>query len=528
MNSIDSNAAHRAARRAELRHVIAMSIPVVVTTSSRALMDVADFVMIKWMHIPEAQAAILPSQMMMWSYLVLGMGVVSLVTTFTAQCLGGGREKECGGYAWQSIYIAALFGLLATAAVPYVPALVAWIGHDPAVQALEIAYTKVALLTAGPTIAAGGLGWYFIGIHRPYVTMWSVLEANVVNVVVSYVLIFGLFGFEAMGIAGAAWGTLVAVSYRTVRLALALCTPSMEARFASRSGWRPDLRKLANLLRVGLPCGVQWLSEVLVWALFVNVLVGRRFGTSDLIATNTVWQYMRVAFMPTIGVGQSLTSLVGRSIGAGDHARAIRETRIGLGITFAYMGMLSVIYALYGGRLVGWFNNDPEVVRIGAVVMLFAAVFQLFDSVGITYNAALRGAGDTLWASVLFIVGSWVIIIGGGLTVTALAPQWGSIGPWATSSSCIIFTAIMLWWRWHGRRWMRIDLLGSGGAPAPVVAGESSLGAVNGAEPNGANSAVSRDQPVCHRSVSSAEARMPDRAAGGTENRRLSVEATGG
>lgn len=449
----------RQLRRAEVRNVIAMSIPVVITTTSRAFMDIVDYVMITRLELTEAQAAILPSQILMWSYIIAGLGIVSVVNTFASQSLGKKQYRECSGYAWQSLYLAVFFGLIALALRPMLPALIAACGHEPKVQALELAYTRVALLTVAPTIAANGLAWFFVGIHRPWVTMWSAIEANIVNVAVSYVLIFGLLGFEAMGIAGAAWGTLAAVVYRTLRLMLSMVTPTMALRFHSRQTWAPSWARIRDLLRVGLPCGLQWFCDVVVWAIFVSVLVGAKFGTVHLIATNTAWQFMRLAFMPAIGVGQALTALVGKSIGAGQPARAIRETRIAVLITLAYMGTLSVIYLFKGPALIRLFNSDPEVVRIGAMVMICAAVFQLFDAIAITYCSALRGAGDTFVPSMFFVIGNWVIIIGGGSAVAAYRPQYGSLGPWVAASSLIVVSGVFLWWRWHSRVWMKINLL---------------------------------------------------------------------
>ncbi len=81
----------RTVRRGELRNVIAMAVPVVITTSSRALMDVADYVMITNLDSTDAQAAMLPAQMIMWCYIVLGLGIVSLVNTFASQSVGRKR-----------------------------------------------------------------------------------------------------------------------------------------------------------------------------------------------------------------------------------------------------------------------------------------------------------------------------------------------------------------------------------------------------------------------------------------------------
>ncbi len=451
--------ATRDQHRAELKHVIAMAIPMVITTSSRALMDVADYIMITRLELDAAQAAILPAQMIMWSYIVVGLGIVSVVNTFASQCLGKKQYRDCSAYAWQGVYFAALIAVIGLGLRPFLPALINWIGHEPAVRAMEVSYARVALLTPGPTLAAASIGWFFTGIHKPSVSMWSALEANVVNIVVSAVLIFGYGSIEPMGIEGAAWGTFAGVCYRVLRLAATLLSKKINDRYYSRSTWRPCWSKTKDLLRVGFPCGCHWVSEVVVWSLFVTVLIGTKFGMANLIATNTAWQYMRLAFMPTIGVGQALTALVGKSIGSGHPERAIRETRIAAWLTIAYMGSLSVIYLIAGGYLISLFNDQPEVVALGGRIMICAAIFQLFDAIGISYNSALRGAGDTFVPSAFFVVSTWVIIIGGGWTAATLFPELQSLGPWIAASCFIIITSLFLWWRWHSKVWMNIHLL---------------------------------------------------------------------
>jgi len=471
--------AQREGRRVEIRNVLAMAVPVVILTSSRAVMDVADYIMITWLPTDDAQAAILPAQILMWSYIVMGLGIVSMVNTFVSQSLGRKEYGECSAYAWQSVYLGIAFGLIGAAMTPMVPWLVAKIGHEPRVQEAEIAYLRIAMLTVAPTIAADGLGWFFVGVHRPWVTAWTAIEANVVNVAVTWVLIFGKLGFAPMGIAGAAAGTLAAVIYRMLRLGFAMWLPAPAAAFATRRTWRPSWKRLSSLLRVGMPCGVQWLTEVVVWAIFVNVLVGAKFGTAHLIATNSSWQYMRIAFMPTIGVGRALSALVGKSIGEGNPKRAIREARFVFFVTSVYMGSLSVVYAIFGSELIALWSDNSQVVRIGGHVMICAAAFQLFDALQITYGSALRGAGDTFIPSVFFIVSHWIIVVGGGWWVATAYPQLGSIGPWIAGAVLIAVSSLFLWWRWNGRAWMRIDLfrgeraarvqLESAAATAPVA-----------------------------------------------------------
>ncbi|MHC4067182.1 MAG: MATE family efflux transporter, partial [Planctomycetota bacterium] len=273
-------------------------------------------------------------------------------------------------------------------------------------------------------------------------------------------LIFGKLGLPAMGIAGAAAGTVVATSYRCLRLTVTMCLPAFHRRFAARDTWRIDRVKALNVLRLGAPQGGQWFSDVVVWMLFVNVLVGRMFGTDHLIATAVAWQYLRISFLPAIGVGMAVTSLVGRAIGQGDPQRAIRQTRVTLMIVGVYMGGLACAFLIWRRELIALFNDAPEIVAIGAGVMVCAAVFQLFDAMGIIYTSALRGAGDTLWPSAMFVVSHWVILIGGGYVMAVFAPGLASLGPWIAATTLLILCGLLLWWRWHGRTWMKIDIFG--------------------------------------------------------------------
>jgi len=218
------------------------------------------------------------------------------------------------------------------------------------------------------------------------------------------------------------------------------------------------MARMGNLFRVGIPCALQFTSEVVVWAIFVKLLIGKRFGTAHLIATNAAWQYMRVAFMPTIGAGRALTALVGKSIGEGDPARAKRETRIAAIVTTLYMLALSLTYVLFGERLILLLSGSADAARLGRSIMICAAVFQLFDAWAITYTASLRGAGDTFIPSIFFVASQWLIIVGGGWWAAEYFPQLGSLGPWIAASVLIGVTSVFLIWRWYGEAWRKIDL----------------------------------------------------------------------
>ncbi|MCK4658870.1 MAG: MATE family efflux transporter [Phycisphaerae bacterium] len=441
----------------ELRMVLRIALPMVVTMSTHMVMDVSDYIMVSWVS-SNAQAALVPAQLTIFAYVALGMGTLSLVNTVVAQSFGQKNYTDCSAFTWQGLYLTGIFAALGCLLWLVLPGLFRSLGHDPGVQALELAYTQVGVLTIGPALAPVALCGFFTGIQRPLTTMWSAIEAVVVNAAVSYCLIFGMWGFPEMGIVGAAYGTLTGGCYRTVRLVITMCLPSHHQRFNSRHTWGFDWPKVKIILRVGIPSGLQWFSDIVVWWVFVNILVGKLFGTVHLIASNTAWQYMRVVFMPCIGMGIAVTSLVGEAIGRGDRKEAIRLTRITVLLTGGYAGFFSLVYLCLGGWLMSLLSDIPEVIRIGTGVLVCAAAFQLLDGVGIAYEGALRGAGDTFWPSILFVISHWLILIGGGSTMAYWKPQWGSLGPWIAAATLLVFIGLAMWWRWQSGKWMSIDL----------------------------------------------------------------------
>jgi MATE family multidrug resistance protein len=101
-----------------------------------------------------------------------------------------------------------------------------------------------------------------------------------------------------------------------------------------------------------------------------------------------------------------------------------------------------------------------EIVAVAGNIMIVAAVFQVFDGLGIVIVGVLRGAGDTLWPGVVTVVLSWTCIVGGGFAMVALAPGLGAVGPWIGAGVYIVAMGGFLGWRFAGGAWTKRRLLG--------------------------------------------------------------------
>lgn len=437
-----------------------LALPIVIMMASRMLMGFIDFWMVKYLGTT-AQAAISPAVMLVFTVACLGMGVANSVQTFVSQADGRGEPRLCGSYGWQTLYVAVITGLVTWPVAVSTPLWYGWIAraasHDPAMAALEIEYTRIALWSVPLAVLSMGFNAFFLGIQRPRIALIAVLLSLVVNGVGDYLLIFGKLGLPEMGIAGAALATVIGWAVRAGVLAAAMLLPEFDRRYNTRRALAWSSEKLWGMLRIGGPTAVQWLVDIGSWLVFLAIIMPP-YGVNAAAASNVGLQCMHLSFMPAIGIGIALCSQVGFALGEGAPEKAIERTRVAMRLTGAYMGGIGLLFVLGGYPLMWLFNKDPVVIAAGQWVLLGAAVFQVFDAMSITYMNALRGAGDTRWPAVVVFLCCWVIFVGGGLLVSRLLPQLGLMGPWIMCAAYIIALGLLLRWRWRAGRWQTIRL----------------------------------------------------------------------
>ncbi len=414
------------------------------------------------------------------------IGLLGVVNTFVSQNLGAGRQRSCGQYAWaglaMAMVLAAVFMPLAAVARP----LFAAIGHAADIQDLEVLYFRYMILAVPLTMSIRVLEAFFYGTHRPGIVFTLSLIANLCNVAGNYVLIFGKFGFPAMGLRGAAIASIASwVLHLTILLSIFL-SGRIHRGFSTRMVRSMRLQQCADILRIGWPAGVCILVDLLSWAVLTTVLVGH-FGTEHMTAASAAVRYISLSFMPAIGVGIATTALVGRYIGQGRPELARRRAHTALLTAMVYMGLCGIAFLVFREPMIRLFVHvsqeqiaskglDPEeIVRIGGRIMVCAAVFQVFDAMGIVFLGALRGAGDTRWPMVIMLLLNAVVLIGGGIAMIVFLPQLESVGPYLAATAYLIALGVVLAWRFESGAWRKFDLLGKRSAGQADPTGEDKV-----------------------------------------------------
>jgi len=459
-------------QRSDLRVLLRIATPNVVSMACESVMSFLEFMIVADLGAG-AQAAVACGGLIYYTVFGLVLGVMICVTTMVSQSLGAGCLRDCSTYGWQGVWVSAFFGLLGIALWPAVPALMAWVGHAPEVQRLEVDYTRIRLAGMAAAGAAVAMGHFFNGIHRPRHYASAMVVTTLLNVVLAYGLVVGRWGLPSLGVAGAAIASVLAAVVRMGWLIGYMCVGPGMGRYMARRMWRPDAEKLRRLIAVGWPTGVMVMMDTAAWAIMLTVVVGA-FGTYHLAASSACWRFVDLSFMPAVGIAHAVCTMVGRSIGQGRPDMARRRALIGAIVNASYMGSMGLIFLLFGPWLMQMVTDEGEVIRVGTQLLMLAAVFQVFDAVAITYSNALRGAGDTLWQAAAGAVLVWGLLVGGSVWIRYVHPEWGAVGPWGVATVYVIATGIVFAWRWRTGAWEHLDVIGR--LEAGVAGGESRAG----------------------------------------------------
>ncbi len=441
--------------RAGLREILGLASPIIASMASFTVMGFVDTWMVSLVGTAEVAAA-MPGGVMAFTITALPLGMTRCVSTFAAQAIGRGDPRSGAAFAWQGIYFGLIVGMACLLLLPFAAIFFSLFGHEPEVVLLEVAYFRVRVWGIGLSVIIGALSGFFYGIHRPRISLIGVLTANVTNVVLNYVFIFGNWGAPRLGLAGAGLAMVLSFVVQIGVLLSFFLSASYCTEFSTRTAWRPDWTRMRQLLHIGWPAGAQSAIDVLGWGLLIIMLVGR-FGKEHLAASNIAIQYMMISFMPAMGLSQALSALVGRYIGEGKLETAVQRVFETLFLCLVYVGLMGVFFFIFRFSLIAVFSTEPLVIQLGANILLCAVAFQLFDGLGITFFGALRGAGDTHWPAgltVFVLVAVFTPLSLGSVAYTNLE----SLGPWLAGTVNVILLGLGFWWRFAQGTWREIDI----------------------------------------------------------------------
>ena len=446
---------HREAGPAEL---IQLAAPLVISTISWTLMGFIDRIFLTW-YSTDAVAASMPAGMVHHAMVMFPLGIASYVNTFVAQYHGAGRPQRIGLAMWQGVWLALIATPIFAFSYPLAPSIFRSVGHDAALLPLEVNYFQTLVYCAPAVVIAASLEAFFTGRGVTKIVMWVNCLQAAVNILLDYAWIFGELGFDEFGISGAAAATVVSQWLKVIAY-LYLISRASQRELGVLSGFRFDAPLFGRLMWYGFPNGLQMFIEMSAFTAFI-LFVGR-VGNEEMAATTIAFNVNMIAFVPMLGLGIAVSTIVGQKLGEDRPPLAARATWWAFVIAMTYAAGMSVLFVLTPDLFLWGFSagsdQDFDKIRTTVVILLrFVAAYCVFDAMHIVFVSAIKGAGDTRYVLLMTLIISppmvFVCWVGSTYWDWKLMPYWWLVTGW------VLLLGIVYWLRFLGGQWKQMRVI---------------------------------------------------------------------
>ncbi|CAA9305907.1 MAG: hypothetical protein AVDCRST_MAG68-821 [uncultured Gemmatimonadetes bacterium] len=388
----------------ELRALALVAGPIMASQLGGIAMNTTDTIMVGPLGATALAAAGLASAVQ-FTVFVMCNGVVMGMIPLVSQAFGAGDREECRRVLVQGLWIACALALPATLVSLSGRRLALLLGQAPDVALLAGDYLTALAPGVLPLMLFMAFRQYLEGMGVTRAAMWMTLGGVILNVLGNQALIWGVPGVvRPLGVVGSGvattvvrWGMLAGM------VAYILRTPELHP-FRGIS-LRPVAERLRRIVGLGVPVGAQLGAEVGIFALSA-VMMGW-LGPVQLAAHQVTINVASTTYMVPLGASIAGSIRVGQHVGAGDWRAVHRAALATYVLALGFMGCCALIFVAAPEAVIGLYTRDPEILRIGATLLLLAALFQLFDGAQAAGICVLRGAGDTRVPMWITMIGYW-------------------------------------------------------------------------------------------------------------------------
>ncbi|MBS7272915.1 MATE family efflux transporter [Fibrobacter sp.] len=449
-------------KNGDVKDVLVVALPMLLSMSFDTLMTFIDRLFLSKLGPAEMNAA-LGAGAVQLALTMFFTGMISYTTAMVAQRLGGKRRWDCARAFMQALYVSLMCVPLLYLTIP-LGHVAFGMEHLPADQ-LQYQKTYFNILMFGGVInlVRNVAPCFFSGIGETKIVMKAAFVGMLVNVACNFVLIYGMGPIPALGVAGAAYGTLIGNLVSTVILFAKFFGKSCHRRFRTRYAFAFSWPLTQELLKKGIPSGVEMFLNMSAFQLLI--LMFHALGPESATASSVMFNWDMVAYVPLMGLEVASTSLVGRYVGAKDGAAASRSTYSGLKLGWGYSLLMGIFFIFLPGMLTDIFKPDVaeasaeaiaifESARPMSIFMLRIATFYIFVEVLLViYAGALRGAGDTLWVMFACAIMNWCVA--GSLYLVAYVFCLPAHLAWIAVVAVYSTAPVLFWLRWKNGKWRR-------------------------------------------------------------------------
>lgn len=441
----------------EFRYNLTLAYPVIIGLLGHTFVQLIDNIMVGQLGTAPLAAVSLGNSFVFVG-MSLGIGFSTTITPLVAESDGAKNFAQGRKVFIHSFLQCVVLGFFLAFSVWMCRPLLFKMGQPAEVVQLAYPYLQWVAFSLIPLVIFQAFKQFCDGLSHTRPPMYATLLGNLVNIILNYFLIFGVWIFPKMGIEGAAIGTLIARLFMVIYIAFYVRIDQRFRSFTRQIVWQwPDFKLMKRILNLGFPSALQMFFEVIFFtaAIWLSGLLGKNEQAANQIALNL----SSITFMFALGLGVTAMIRVGNQKGRGDF---INLKRIAYSI-FLLILILDLVFALFfmlTNQDLPWIYLDQnnlfeiadseQVVFLAAQLLIVAAFFQLFDGMQAVVLGALRGLQD-------LNIPAWITFFSYGLFgfpiayFLGLKTQLGVLGIWIGLLSGLIASAILLFLRFQNQ-----------------------------------------------------------------------------
>ena len=362
-----------------------------------------------------------------WNMVIITlMGIMMAVNPLVAHHVGARELDNIPHVVRQALWKALFSGLVAMLVLQASAQLFEHMALEPLTREVAVGFVRITSFSLPAFAAYRVLYGYSASLGQTKPMMVVALGVLLLNVLITWVLVFGHWGFAPQGGLGCAWSTMLCVWANLGGLLWWMHRSPAYASTWPFAHWEwPHGPKLRSLLKMGLPIGVTYFAETSAFALIA--LLVARFGSAQVAAHQIALNFTSLIFMVPLSLGTAVLTRVGQALGAGRPEAARFRAWVGVGSGLGFAVLSAVGIALLRAPIASLYTEDAAVVALAAQLLLLAAVFQLSDAAQVVTSGAIRGYKITrppMWVQLLAF---WVVSLPLGYLLgiaPEFAPAW--------------------------------------------------------------------------------------------------------
>jgi MATE family multidrug resistance protein len=443
---IDDTLMSEQSKKYHIQQTIKLSIPLVISQLTVMMIGVVDTIMAGVLGTVSLAAVSIGGAI--WAIGVMfAMGILMAIPPMISEIDGADEHHEIGPLVRQLMWLALIVGIVFFVLIRNLTPLFTFFGTRPEVIPSAIEYLQA--ISWGILSFPLFLVFRYVadGLSRTRITMYISFLGLALNIPLNYVLMFGHFGFPALGVAGCGYASAISIAIQAIVFGIVMA----KHRWFSHLNLFSHVEKLdkavvIKVLVIGLPIGMALFAEGGFFS--IVTMLASRLSPEVIAAHQISLNFASVLFMVPLGMSMAITVRVGNAVGRKSAIDTRRAGMIGIGLIFIVQIFLAGFIFAFPELVVSLYTKDIKVQEIAIQLLFFAAIFQLSDGIQVAAAGALRGLKDTKFLMYATTISFWVF---------GFAASWwfcfernlGAAGLWIGLIFGLFVAAILNFIRFH-------------------------------------------------------------------------------